>query len=58
MSDNINDDILDLHLDEALEPMDTMGSEDQGSVILLEDTPVEEIDQLNGISQYNGDLLI
>ena len=47
MSDNINKDILDLHPDEAMEAMDTMGS-DQNSVLL--DTPEEVIDHLDGLS--------
>ena len=42
MSDNINNDILELHPDEAMEAMNTMGS-DWDSVILLEDAPEEEI---------------
>ena len=37
--------------------MDTMSS-NQDSVSLLEDTPEEEINQLDSISQSNSDLLI
>ena len=58
MLDNINDDILDLHLEETMELMDIKCSGDQNHALLEEDAPGEEIDQLNGIPQSNSDGLI
>ena len=56
MSDYINNDILDLHLDKAMEAINTMGS-NQESFILLEDAPGEKIDLFQGISKSNWDHL-
>ena len=58
MSENINDDILDLHQDKTIELRYTRGSEDHVHTLLKEDSPEEEIDQLYGISYSNSDLFI
>ena len=53
MSDNINEDLLDLHMDKAI---DTIGS-DRDSIIQEDDIPEEDIDLLQNIWQSNLDLL-